>query len=211
MAPESNLITEELLRGAVASASKRNNLVQIITPRVRSMVLIRLAPTRSQMHAVEDLSQQCLMAIADGICRLRAVNLDSFRSFTSRIVAHKVADFLRKAQSSNGARHASLESSVDAMSSVIMLKDLLPASGLSVGTIAARTELIDQILSELKEMSPRNREVITLAFFDQLTVSQIAECMEVSRAAASMLLLRSVKMLRSRIARRLGPEIRHVL
>lgn len=174
------------------------------------MVLIRLAPSPSQMHVVEDLTQQSLIAVAEGLSRLRNITLDGFRAFASRIVANKVADFLRTARTSNGARHASLESSIGGLSSVVMLKDLLPASGLSVGTVAARTELIDRILAELNDMNPRNREVITLAFFDQLTVSQIAERIEVSRAAASMLLVRSVKMLRNRITRKLGPEIPNV-
>ena len=210
MAPEAYVITEDLLREAITSVAERDRLIQLLMPRIHAMVLIRLAPSPSQMHSVEDLTQQSLVAVADGLCRLHNATLEGLRAFASRIVANKVADFLRSARTLGGERHASLESSIAGLSSVVMLRDLLPASGLSVGTMVARTELIDRILAELNEMNPRNRDVITFAFFDQLTVSQIAERMEISRAAASMLLVRSVKMLRSRLARKLGPEMRNV-
>ncbi len=49
---------------------------------------------------------------------------------------------------------------------------------------------------ELGGLKAEYREAITLAFFDQMTTRDIAQRMELSRPAASMLLLRAVKALR---------------
>ena len=49
---------------------------------------------------------------------------------------------------------------------------------------------------ELGGLKSAYREAITLAFFDQMTTRDIAERMELSRPAASMLLLRAGNALR---------------
>ena len=49
---------------------------------------------------------------------------------------------------------------------------------------------------ELGGLKSEYREAITLAFFDQMTTHDIGERMELSRPAASMLLLRAVNALR---------------
>ena len=58
------------------------------------------------------------------------------------------------------------------------------------------TELTERLISALGRLHEQQREIVTLAFFDQLPVSEIARQQGISRAASSMLLLRAVQTLR---------------
>ena len=72
-----------------------------------------------------------------------------------------------------------------------------------------RAELTERLISALGRLSAQYREVITLAFFDQLPVSEIAQQQGVSRAASSMLLLRAVQALRRSLAGSSDSERQH--
>lgn len=210
MTPEPTSTPEELLAAAIADPGKREGFLRSITPRVHSMVEIRLAPTPAQLHEVDDLTQQVLLAVSEGLNGLRNQTPDGVRMYMSRIVTNKVADFLRSANTVDGARRASLESSVRNLASAGMLRDLLPASGLSACTSASQAELIELVTAELGRLNERYREVIALAFFDQLTIGQIAERLEMTRPAASMLLIRSVNALRQRVSESTSTDIPNV-
>ncbi len=199
MADTGTILDEQVRAAARGSQADRDLLLQAIAPRVRAMIIIRLAPTPAQFHAVDDLSQQVLLGIAEGLERLKSDTAAGLRAFASRIAANKVADYLRRLQTPGGMPQNSLESSVRDLSASMAMKDLLPAMGRTVLSDVARTEAIGGILDALSKMNDRDREVITLAFFDQLGSSQIAEQMGLSRAAASMVLVRAVRALRRMI------------
>jgi RNA polymerase sigma factor (sigma-70 family) len=67
---------------------------------------------------------------------------------------------------------------------------------MSPRTVVERAEQLNRLMIELGQLKPAYRDVITLAFFDQLPMDDIARRMDISRAAASMLLLRAVRTLR---------------
>jgi RNA polymerase sigma factor (sigma-70 family) len=90
----------------------------------------------------------------------------------------------------------SLDSTVGVFSNAGPLWQFLSVSGTSPHSAVERAELAAQLIAELGRLKPQHREVITLAFFDQLPVSEIAAQMGVSRPAASMLLIRAVQTLR---------------
>lgn len=193
-------ITDETVRAAVqGDASDRNKVLEALTSQVRAMITIRLSPTPAQFHAVDDLAQQSLIALSEGLDRLRDVRVAALRSFASVVVGRKVADFLRQNNTANTRPVESLDASFPDHSVFAPMRDILPASTLSPRSLAVRADAIRQIVAELGRLRQNQREIITLAFFDQLPVAEIAERLEMSRPAASMLLLRAVKTLRRNI------------
>lgn len=190
-------ITDSHVRAAVSGGqTEREAILAAMGPRLRAMVIVRLAPTPAQLHAVDDISQQVLLAVSEGIARLQTLTVSGMRAFCSRIVSNKVIDYLRRSDRTGAQRVASLESSVRELSASMVLKDLLPGSARSALSDAARREAIGQVLDELGRIDERSRQVITMAFFDQLTTAQIGEQIGISRAAASMALIRAVRRLR---------------
>lgn len=76
---------------------------------------------------------------------------------------------------------------------------MLSASGTSPLSAADRFDCLQNVLGELGQLNERHREIITLAFFDQLATGEIADRLGISRPAASMLLIRAIKALRRRV------------
>ncbi|MCP3902559.1 MAG: sigma-70 family RNA polymerase sigma factor, partial [Planctomycetes bacterium] len=75
----------------------------------------------------------------------------------------------------------------------------LSGSVISPRSEVDRAEQTERLLLELGRLKDSYREIITLAFFDQLPVRDIAEQMNVTPRAASMMLLRAVRTLQERM------------
>lgn len=190
-------ITDEAVRSAATgSPADCNRVIDALGPQVRAMIIARLAPNAAQFHAVDDLSQQALMAVTEGLQRLEDTTVAGLRSFTSVVVHHKVADFIRQIDPVRSPPAASLDSSFFERSVAGPLRGFLPASSLSPRSAAAQAESVRQVIVALGGMKPDYRSVITFAFYDQLPMVEIAERMEMSRPAVSMLLMRAVRALR---------------
>ncbi|MCG8407391.1 MAG: sigma-70 family RNA polymerase sigma factor [Phycisphaerales bacterium] len=196
----SHSIDDEMVCAAVrGSNSDRDRIVQALTPQVRAMVMVRLMPTPAQFHTIDELTQESLMALSEGLDRLRQPTVEGLKSFVSKIVSHKVIDFLRRHDREKNQTVASLDSSLHNMSASGPLWTLLSDGGLSPSSVIGRSEQAKLVLTELARLKQTYREVITLAFFDQLPATEIAERMEITRSAASMLLIRAVKTLRRNV------------
>jgi RNA polymerase sigma factor (sigma-70 family) len=162
------------------------------------MVAARLSAKPSQAPLVDDVTQQAMTGIAVGLPRLENQTVAGLKAYASVIVARRVADCLQQMHvGPDGPAVRSLESTVRLTSRNGTLGSLLAASGSTPSRQATRAELLSRVLLELERMRPVYRDVITLAFFDQLTTEQIANRLEISRPAASMLLLRAVRKLRT--------------
>ncbi|MFU8829833.1 MAG: sigma-70 family RNA polymerase sigma factor, partial [Phycisphaerales bacterium] len=70
---------------------------------------------------------------------------------------------------------------------------------------ADQAEQIESMLRHLGKLKEEYRRVLTYAFFDQLKTAEIAESMGISRPAASMMLLRAVRALRSSMTETAAP------
>lgn len=160
------------------------------------MIAVRFAPTPAQFHAVEELAQESLMALSKGLANLRSPTLDGLRSYASGIVTRKVATFLKEAHPKRSPRVVSLDSSRHHAAIAGPLRELLTASGLTPRSALVKVEEIGRVIEEMARLKSTYREVITLAFFDQLSVAETAERMDLSPSAASMLLMRAMKKLR---------------
>jgi len=195
----------ELTDGFVAAAcagdvADRNRLMSLIGPRVRAMILVRLAPTASQLESVEDLTQQALLALIEGLAQLRTRTVEALRSYVSIIAERQVANFLRNQANGPGHRRpANVDRLLTDASASGVFTSLLASSGLNPRSAAARAELTRRLVAELGVLKPEHREVIVLSFFDQLHIAEVAERLGINRPAASMLLMRAIKALRRRM------------
>jgi len=191
--------TDETVCAAVeGSRPHLQRIAAAFEPHVRLMVAARLSPSPADYVAVDDLVQQVMMAISRNLARLQRRTVGGLKSYVSGIVRHAVSDYL----SSRGpaARHRrpekSLDSTVAGVSCAGPLWQFLSASCVSPRTAAGQLEQTARLMTELGRLKKEHREVITLAFFDQLPTAEIARQLALSRAAASMLLVRAVKSLR---------------
>jgi len=195
-------LSDDIVRAASdGSLADRERVARALAPQVRLMVMARLSPTSSQFDVVEDLAQAALVGLAEGLGRLQQRSVGGLKAFTSTIVARRVADHLRtrRAVAVSGGRVRSLDSNAGDYSEAGLLWHFLSASGTSPPSAAERADQLRLVMEEMGRLKSQQREVITLAFFDQLPTSEIATRLGVSRPAASMLILRAVKTLRRNI------------
>lgn len=194
-------LTDEVVRGAVAGAKPAlRTLIQVIAPQIRLMVAARLSSARDRSNAVDEVTQRVLLALLEGVGRLERQSVGGVKGFLSAIVSRKAADYICMRRESKGRSDTvSIERggahSVPGADDEVM-GFVLSASDTTPGRAAERTEQVQRMLAGLDQLRPNYREVITLAFFDQLSVGEIAERLSISRPAASMVLMRAVNALR---------------
>jgi RNA polymerase sigma factor (sigma-70 family) len=198
-------LTDAMVRSAAqGQAGDLDRVTEALAPQVHGMVRARLSPTRAQFHATEEIAQEALIALARGLPSLKNQTVAGLKAFLSSIVGHKVCDWLRRHGDGDDdrPRARSLDSHVAGRSTAGPLWQFLSVSGTSPASAVERAELADQVMAELGRMRQKDREVITLALFDQLPIGEIARQMGVSAPAASMMLLRAVRTLRRSVATR---------
>ena len=192
-------LTDDLVDAGVnGTPADTKRILELVSPQVELMVTARLSPTPGRLHDVQEIAQLAMVALSRGLPRLRTRTIRGLRAYMSGIVARKVADHIKRRGEGDltGPRAISLDTTVSRMSGTGPLWQLLSAGGHSPASEAARGELLERVMIELGGLKSEYREAITLAFFDQMTTRDIAQRMELSRPAASMLLLRAVKALR---------------
>ncbi len=195
-APE---LTNALVQTAVGGAETDCALIlKVMAPRIRLMVAARLSPAAHQQDALDDTTQQVLIALTTGLPSLKDQSVTGLNAFASGIVNRKVADLLEGRENGKRPRPraASLDSTVATLSGAGPLWTFLSVSGTSPGSAVERVEEARRALEELGRLKAVYREIITLAFFDQLPTREIARCLNTSPRAASMLLLRAMRTLR---------------
>ncbi|MCP4249378.1 MAG: sigma-70 family RNA polymerase sigma factor [bacterium] len=177
-------------------------------PRVTAMVVARLSPMPSQWHAAEEIVQATMLALTTGLPRLENRCVAGLKSFASTIVTHKVADFLRGRGDGGSSKEVtiSLDSVQLSGSATGALWQFLSASQISPRSALARAEQVKIAVYELGRLRRQYREVITLAFLDELPLGEVADLLGLSKPATSMLLVRAVRALRRRLTGNDGSE-----
>ena len=185
---------DALVKAAIAGeATARERLMTLVRPMVRAMVFARLSPMPHQQHDADDLVQESCLGLSQGLDSLKLPTFAALRSFASTIVSRRVADFLKK--QARVEQHGRFSAADDDSGAHAIWVNLL-ADSLTPGTQAQNREDVIRIANALIGLKPRYREVITLALVDQLPIAEIAERLELSRPAASMLFLRALRTLR---------------
>lgn len=184
-------LTDQVL--CAATDGSRDDLEQVfkaMRPQIRVMVMTRLGATSAQFEAVDGVVQQVATALAAGIKRLEDRTVGGPKAFAPVIVGRKVADLLKeRGEGKRDPPIASLDSTVATLPDASPLWQFLSGSGTSPLSAVQQAEQAARLLSKLGRLELWHREVITLAFFDQLPISEIAERMNISRPAASMRLI----------------------
>lgn len=202
--PDTPEITDEMVRAAAEGTEpERTRVVGAQESRVRGMIYWRLSPPLRQMEALNEIAQEVMLALTTGISRLGNCTVCGLRAFVSQIVQHKVCDYLDRrkphADGSPPRRVQSLDSTVNRPSGARPLRELLPGSGTSPSSAAARSEQFALLMSEFEQLKPRYREVITLVLIDQLPWSAVAARLRISERGARRLLERALLTLRHRM------------
>src|SRR5215510_6373656 len=108
--PGSHTISDADVVAAVqGDGEARNRLLAVLGMQVRAMVVVRLAPEPSQWHAVEDLAQQSLIDLLEGLQRLETPAAACLRAFMSTIVERRVVEYIRDVGPNRQIAPASLD------------------------------------------------------------------------------------------------------
>ncbi len=185
----------ELLRlSRLGDTEAREQLLDVTRPRLQIMIRARLGTDHRCWHLVEDLTQDVQLALADYLPTLTSDAPTAFRALLSRLVRNKVVDHIRREgrqpYQAEGVAAATL-----ATATALEALQRVPASATSPSGHAARAEQIDLVLAAMANVSERHRQVLTLAFFDELETAEIGNVMQITRAAAAMLLMRAIRAL----------------
>ncbi len=151
-------MTDDMVQAAAkGSASARERPLELVASRVRAMIVARLSPSPGQFHAVDDLTQQALLARSEGLVRMRRSAVGALHSFASVIVSRVVARFLHESDPGRAPGVASLDSSLHGGSASGLLRELVPTNGLSPSSAAARAEESRHAIAELSRRNARRR------------------------------------------------------
>ena len=201
MAGASGLYDETVCEAVGGSTPAIELVLRALEPQVRVMVAARLLPSPGQMDTVDDLVQQVLEAVSDGIARLERKTPAGLKAYVSTIAGRKVANYLRSLPRHGlGGPMRSLDSTVYVASHAGPLWQFLSASLTPPSLAAHRDEQINRLMRELPRLKDSHRQAIILAFFDQIPTGEIAKQMNISREAAAGLIKRALCKLRRRMA-----------
>lgn len=199
--PGSVELTDAIVEAAVSgSKAALRELVHALAPQIRLMVAARLHTARDRFNAVDEVAQRVLLALLDGLPRLERRTVGGLKCYVSAIAARKAADYICLRRESKGRPDTvSLDPWRAAGVDDEVIDIVLSASDTTPGRAAEKSEQVQRMLAALDLLRPQYRDAITLAFYDQLSVTDIGAQLGISRPAASMLLMRAVKALRARL------------
>ena len=148
-------------------------------PRVRQIVALRMGWRLQQITDIEDMVQQVLMRLLEGLDRFEARSEGAFRNWLARCVECEIVDHARhhgrkKRGGGQVRRLADFDTSV--LSSSIFA-DHQP----SPSELAQAGELAERIEEALLGMPEHQRELIILRAVCGMSFSEVAEEMRISR------------------------------
>jgi RNA polymerase sigma factor for flagellar operon FliA len=94
---------------------------------------------------------------------------------------------------------AALDEMLGDRSDSATLADTIPDSGASPGALLEMSELRGQLADAIERMPEREKVVLTLYYFENLTLAQIGEVLGVTESRVSQIHTKSVLQLRSRL------------
>lgn len=194
-------LTDDLVASAINGSSEAAATIAVtLEPQVRLMVTARLSHTPDRFNTIDDIVQLVMMGLDGNLNRITIPTVGGLKAYVSRIVSNKVADHIRRPPAETaktGVR--SLDSAIDAFSNAGPIWQFLSDDGTSPLSAVARRDEFNRVMHELGQLRDADREIITLAFFDQLASSQIADMLNITRPAASMRLIRAIESLRRNV------------
>jgi RNA polymerase sigma-70 factor, ECF subfamily len=188
-----------LKRAAAGDRTAVEDLLSLHRDRLKRMVRLRLSRRLSSRIDDSDVVQESL---AECACRLSDYLADPklpFYLWLRHMTGLKLAEIHRRhlgTQLRDVDREVTLHrGGLPAADSVSLAAQLLgQLTTPSIAAIKAETRLLVQ--EALNEMDPVDREVLALKHFEQLSTSEIAEVLGMSKAGAGSRYLRAIKRLK---------------
>lgn len=169
--------TLHLVRGA--QDGQRDAMEELFArylPRVRTIVALRMGFRLRQLADVEDLVQESLLKIFQGLDRFEQRSEGTFRNWLSHCVEYEIAGFARKVSAKkrgggNARRFGDYDSRFLLSTSILASAEPDPAD------VAGARELEEQIEEALLAMPVHYREVILLRQLCELSYAEVAEAL----------------------------------
>lgn len=203
MAQDPDVSSELLLRAASGDQQAVQELLSQHRDRLKRMVHLRLSRRLHGRVDDSDVVQEALINISGRLSEYVADPKLPFYLWLRHMTGLKLAEIHRRhlgAQLRNADREVTLHRGglpeADSMSLAAHLLGQLTTP--SQAAIKAETRLIVQ--DALNNMDPTDREVLALKHFEQLSTSEIADVLGMSKAGAGSRYLRAIKRLRETLS-----------
>lgn len=170
-------------------------------PRVRLMAAVRMCGADDD--ATDEVAQDVMLALTRGVPRLETPRLEVYRAYVSSTVRKQVARQFEAANRERGHRRAHPPRDLLSDSRTRTLLTSLVGAESTPSSHAVRRERTELLLDVLADLDEPHREVLTLAFFDELNSSEIATVLGIARTAAANRVMRATLALRGAYLRRL--------
>jgi RNA polymerase sigma-70 factor (ECF subfamily) len=199
MAPDPDDSLVLLQRAAAGDAQALHDLLARHRDRLKRMVHLRLSRRLQGRVDDSDVVQEALLTISGRLHEYTADPKLPFYLWLRHMTGLKLAEIHRRhlgAQLRDADREVTLHrGGLPEADSVSLAAHLLgQLTTPSQAAIKAETRLIVQ--DALNNMDPTDREVLALKHFEQLSTSEIAEVLGMSKAGAGSRYLRAIKRLR---------------
>lgn len=173
--------------------ARLGKLLEEHRPRLVAMVRRRIDPQLAQRVDPEEIVNEAFFAAQRRQAELKGNTALSPYSWLYRIVLDGLIEAYRKETADKRDLHRDLpmvdRSSEDVAASLIH-------SGTSPSQAAARREMAERMRKTLDLLSRRDRDILCMRHFDQLSHREAAEILNITESAATLRYLRALERLR---------------
>ena len=193
-----------LRRAADGDQEALRALFERYRDRLKRMVHLRLSRRLSGRIDDSDVVQESLMDVSKRLDEYLKEPQTSFFLWLRNVTALKLAEVHRRhlgTQLRDADREVTLHRGGLPMADSVSLAAQLLGKLTTPFQAAIKAERRIYVQEALNSMDPIDREVLALKHFEQLSTSEIAEVLEISKAGAGSRYLRAIKRLREILAR----------
>lgn len=189
-------LLEELRRG---SAEARDQLLLMHQPRLLRMVKFRMSPRLAQRVDPADVVQEAVVQAAARLPEFLSNNTMDFYVWLRWLTKDRLTDLHREhlgAQKRDARREVHVDSVLPTASSV-HLANALAGHLTSPSGAAVRAELQQTIQDGLSRLNEDEREILILRHYEQLSLDEAAQCLQISKSGAAKRHMKALRQLRS--------------
>ena len=158
-------------------------------PQLRKMVHLRISPKLQARLDESDVVQEAMMQAALAIGSYKHVPNQPFYLWLRRFAENKLNEAYRRhlgAQKRDASNEVEFSADVRApVNSISLARHFLSSGNISPSSIAMRFELQQKVQAALEELEDIDREVLVLKHFEQLSIAEIAQVLNLSKSGAS--------------------------
>src|SRR5207248_8355881 len=207
MTGDSSEITDQVHRAAAGDADACRDLFARHRDRLKRMVRLRLSRRRQGRVDDSDVLQEAYLDVSRRLAEYAADPKLPFYLWLRHLTGLKLAEVHRRHL---GTQLRDADREVTLHRGGLPEADSASLAGQLLGTMTTPSEAAIKaeqrlfVQEALNAMDPVDREVLALKHFEQLSVSEIAEVLGLSKAGAGSRYLRAIKRLREILSRMPG-------